>query len=317
MATTNIEKDGSLQQVQGSRLSMGMHLSGLINSVLLNAILLFGVFLTAAPYIYMIVGSFKPNTELWSWPIQFYPRTLVDPSLYPGQVTEVLGFIPLYLENYRWLFREQPYWRWFFNSFFLAAAQTSITLFLTSLAGFAFAKYDFRFKKAGFLLVLVSIMLPGQILLMPMFIQMAFLNWLNTYWAIMVPFAASPFAIFLMRQFMLSVPDELMDAARIDGSTEFGIFWRIVVHIQKPAFGILAIITFNGAFTDFLWPLIVLSSKKLYTLNLGLAILRGPYQTPYGAILAGSFLGTLPIVIVFLFMQRQFIAGLTAGALKE
>jgi ABC-type glycerol-3-phosphate transport system permease component len=120
-----------------------------------------------------------------------------------------------------------------------------------------------------------------------------------------------------MRQYMLSVPDELLDAARIDGSTEFGIFWRIVAPIQKPAYGILAILAFNGAWNDYLWPLIALNDKMLYTINLGVALLHGPYRTPFGSILAGSFLSTLPIILIFLFMQRQFIAGLTAGALKE
>jgi ABC-type glycerol-3-phosphate transport system permease component len=113
------------------------------------------------------------------------------------------------------------------------------------------------------------------------------------------------------------VPDELLDAARIDGSTEFGIFWRIVAPIQKPAYGILAILAFNGAWNDYLWPLIALNDKMLYTINLGVALLHGPYRTPFGSILAGSFLSTLPIILIFLFMQRQFIAGLTAGALKE
>ncbi len=297
------------------RFQMGMRASNLLGMIVVNAILLFGIFLTAAPYFYMIVSTFKPNTEIWSWPLTFYPKSLVDPTLYPGKVTNVLG-LNLYLENYRYLFAELPYVRWMINSLVLATGRSVLAIFLSSLAGFAFAKYDFRFKHVGFLLVLVSIMLPLEVLLVPLFIEMAALKWLNTYWAIIVPFAVVPFYIFLMRQFMIQVPNELMDAARIDGCTEFGIFWRVVAPVSKPAFGVLAILAFNAAWNDYLWPLIVLQDKMLYTVNLGIAVLYGPYQTPFGSILAGSFLGTLPIVAVFLLMQRQFIAGLTAGALK-
>ncbi len=303
-------------RIERRRFTLGMHATNLVLTIVINALLLIGVVLTAAPYVYMIASTFKPNSEIWSWPLTFYPKTLKDPNLYPGKVTMVLGFIPLYLENYRYLFQELPFWRWMFNSFFMAITRSLLSIFLSSLAGFAFAKYDFKLKKAGFLFVLLSIMLPFQVLLVPLFIEMAKLKWLNTYWAIIVPFAASPFFIFLMRQYMLSVPDELLDAGRIDGCTEFGLFWRIVMPIQKPAFGILGILAFNGAWNDYLWPLIVLQDKLLYTVNLGVAVLYGPYLTPFGTILAGSFLNTLPVVFVFLLMQRYFVAGLTAGALK-
>jgi ABC-type glycerol-3-phosphate transport system permease component len=318
MATTNIDnvnRQVALKRA-GSQAHLGSRLRDTLAVVVINGLLLFGVFLAAAPYVYMIASTFKPNSEIWSWPLRFYPMTLVNPDLYPGEVMHVLG-LPLYLENYRFLFTEEPFVRWAVNSVLLAVMRSVLAIFFTSLAGFALAKYEFRGRKLAFVLVLVSIMLPFEVLLIPLFIEMSKLGWLNTYWAIIVPFAVSPFYIFLMRQYMLGVPDELIDAARIDGCTEFGIFWRIVAPLQKPAYGILAILAFNQAWNDFLWPLIVLSDKKLYTINLGVALLHGPYKTPFGAILAGSFLGTLPIILVFLFMQRQFIAGLTAGALKE
>ena len=195
---------------------------------------------------------------------------MFDPLLYPDKVTNVAG-LSLYLENYRYLFVEEPFWRWMWNSTFLAVGRAVLAIFFTSLAGFAFAKYDFRFKKTGFIIILASIILPFEVLVIPLFIQMAAFGWLNTYRAIIIPFAVSPFFIFLMRQYMLGVPDELLDAARIDGCTEFGIFWRIVAPIQKPAYGILAILAFNGAWNDFLWPLIVLQGKEFYTATLGLA----------------------------------------------
>ncbi len=316
MATTRVGERAVEMGVAASRYGLGMRATNFLWTVLVNTVLVFGVIIVAAPYVYMIASTFKPNSEIWSWPLRFYPQTFENPDLYPGQVTKVLGFIPLYLENYRYLFQELPFWRWMFNSFFMAIVRSLLTIFLSSLAGFAFAKYRFRLQKLGFLFVLVSIMLPFQVLLVPLFIEMAKLQWLNTYWAIIIPFAASPFYIFLMRQYMLSVPDELLDAARIDGCTEFGLFWRVVAPIQKPAFGILAILAFNASWNDYLWPLIVLQDKLLYTVNLGVAVLYGPYLTPFGTILAGSFLNTLPIVAVFLIMQQYFVAGLTAGALK-
>jgi ABC-type glycerol-3-phosphate transport system permease component len=316
VATAQIDERVELEAARGRRYGLGMRTTGVINTVVINSLLLFGVFLTAAPYVYMVVSTFKPNSEIWTWPLKFYPMTLVNPDLYPGQVTDIFG-LRLYLENYRYLFEEEPFMRWAFNSVFLAVVRSTLAIFFSSLAGFAFAKYDFRFKKVGFLLVLVSLMLPFEVLLVPLFIEMAWLGWLNTYWAIIIPFAVSPFYIFLMRQYMLGVPNELLDAARIDGCTEFGIFWRVVAPIQKPAYGILAILAFNAAWNDYLWPLIALNDKMLYTINLGVALLYGPYRTPFGTILAGSFLGTLPIIVVFLLMQRQFIAGLTAGAIKE
>lgn len=312
MATANnVERTPST----GESFALGMRTSNIISAVVLNGVLLFGLFLTAMPYIYMIASTFKPNSEIWSWPLTFYPKSLFDPTLYPDQTTPFLG-LNLYLENYRYLFNEEPFWRWMWNSSFLAVLRAGLAIFFSSLAGFAYAKYDFRLKALSFVVILATLILPFEALIIPLFILMANIGWLNTYWAIIIPFAVSPFYIFLMRQYMLSVPDELLDAGRIDGCTEFGLFARIVAPIQKPAYGVLAILAFNAAWNDFLWPLIVLQDKDLYTATLGLALLHGPYETPFGSILAGSFIATIPMIIIFLAMQRQFIAGLTAGALK-
>jgi multiple sugar transport system permease protein/arabinosaccharide transport system permease protein len=298
-----------------ARHGLGIRATNIIATVVINLLLVLGVVGTAAPYVYMIASTFKPNAEIWGRPLTFYPQSLLNPALYPGEVTNVLG-LSLFLENYLHLFERLPFWRWTFNSFYMAITRSILGIFLSALAGFAFAKYEFRLKRVGFMLVLLSIMLPFQVILIPLFIQMAAFGWLNTYRAIVIPFAASPFLIFLMRQYMLSVPDELLDAARIDGCTEFGLFWRVVAPIQKPAFGVSGILAFTGAWNDFLWPLIVLHENLLYTVNLGIAVLYGPYETPYGAIMAGSFLNTVPIIVVFLLLQRYFVAGLTAGALK-
>ena len=234
---------------------------------------------------------------MFAWPVRILPKSL-------------------YLDNYRYLFSEYPFFRWYRNTILTTVIRTAITVFFSALAGFAFAKYDFRLKKPLFLLVLISIMLPFQVLLTPLFIEMAAFKWLDTYQGVIVPLAVSAFFIFLMRQYMLGVPDELMDAARIDGYSEAGIFWRVVAPIQKPAFAVVGILAFTTTWGDFLWPVIVLQTNKMFVFNVGIASMWGPYRVPYRAILAGSFLATLPVVLFFLAMQRQFIAGLTAGALK-
>jgi multiple sugar transport system permease protein/arabinosaccharide transport system permease protein len=146
--------------------------------------------------------------------------------------------------------------------------------------------------------------------------MMVTLGWLNSYIVLIVPFAASAFGIFLARQYILAVPTELIEAARMDGASEFGIFWRIVVPNLRPAMAVLGIIFFNASWNDFLWPLIILNERTLYTVNLALPSLRGPYGDQYGLVLAGAVLATVPIIFIFVFMQRHFIEGLMAGALK-
>lgn len=265
--------------------------------ILINVLLLVGVVIAVVPYVFMVTSTLKPNAELYSLPVRILPHEL-------------------YWENYRVLFSEYPFLLWFWNTVVLSIGRTFIGVLLSMLAGFAFAKYDFRFKRLLFTLVLISILLPFQIMLVPLFIQMAVMQWLNTYQGVILPFAVSAFLIFLARQYMLSVPDELLDAARIDGAGEFSIFWRVVLPTQKPALAVISILTFTNAWNDYLWPLIVLQETEKFVVNVGVASMLGPYRIPLGAVLAGSFLSTLPILIFFFFMQRQFIAGLTEGAIK-
>ena len=162
-------------------------------------------------------------------------------------------------------------------------------------------------------------MIPFQLIMTPLYIEMNKLKWLNSYWALVVPWIAPAFGIFLMRQYMLSLPTELLDAARMDGCSEFRIYWQVVLPLARPALGTLAIYEFMNSWNSFLWPLMVLRDLKLYTLPLGLATMLGDVQTgvvDYGQIMAGAFLAALPMVVLFLFMQRQFIAGLTLGSVK-
>lgn len=219
--------------------------------------------------------------------------------------------------NYRNLWKTVPYNRYFINSIFIATASTLLTLFFCSLGGYAFAKYRFRGQKILFGILLASMMVPFQVLLVPLFGLMYDIGWLNSYKAIIIPFSVGAFGVFLMRQFIVTIPTELLDAARIDGCSEFGIYYRIVLPIIKPALGALTIYSFLGSWNGYLWPLIILRDEEKYTLPIGLANLVGIYRQDYGMLMAGTLLSLMPIVILFLAMQREFVQGITLGSVKE
>ncbi|RKU07475.1 hypothetical protein C6503_24655 [Candidatus Poribacteria bacterium] len=222
-----------------------------------------------------------------------------------------------FTSNYRNLWKTVPYNRYFINSVFIATASTLLTLFFCSLGGYAFAKYQFRGQKILFGILLASMMVPFQVLLVPLFGLMYDIGWLNSYKAIIIPFSVGAFGVFLMRQFIVTIPSELLDAARIDGCSEFGIYYRIVLPIIKPALGALTIYSFLGSWNGYLWPLIILRDEAKYTLPIGLANLVGIYRQDYGMLMAGTLLSLMPIVILFLAMQREFVQGITLGSVKE
>ena len=222
-----------------------------------------------------------------------------------------------FTSNYRNLWKTVPYNRYFVNSIFIATASTLLTLFFCSLGGYAFAKYQFRGQKILFGILLASMMVPFQVLLVPLFGLMYDIGWLNSYKAIVIPFSVGAFGVFLMRQFIVTIPSELLDAARIDGCSEFGIYYRIVLPIIKPALGALTIYSFLGSWNGYLWPLIILRDEAKYTLPIGLANLVGIYRQDYGILMAGTLLSLMPIVILFLAMQREFVQGITLGGVKE
>lgn len=268
------------------------------NKFIVLSLLIVGVLITFLPFFYMIVCSFKTNAEIYTLPISFIPKRF-------------------YLENYRRLFREIPFAKQYFNSTFIASVQTILNVFLASLAGFGFAKYNFRLKNFLFIFLLVTMMIPGQVSLVPLFLMMHWFKWIDTYWAIIVPGAVSAFGIFFMRSSMMSIPDEILDSARIDGASEFGIYTRIILPMSTASIGILAILTFTGSWNNFMWPLIVLSSDTKMTLPVGLATLMNLYKIEYGMLMAGSFLSTIPILILLILVgQKAFIRGITIGALK-
>ncbi len=268
-----------------------------VNLMFMNTVVLIGVLLTAIPFIYMVTASVRSQGELYSLPVTIMPR-------------ESTG------NNYLKLFGDTDFFIWYGNTIFTAGVRTILGVWFAALAGCAFAKYTFRFKRFFFFLVLATLTLPFHVLLIPLFLMMANFGWVSNYLAIIVPGIVGAFNIFLMRQYIEAVPDELMDAARIDGASELRIFHSIVLPLVRPALGVVAILTFVNTWNDFLWPLIVLQDDKKYLLSNGIATMDGPYDVEIGAIMAASFLSTLPILIIFVLMQRQIIAGLTQGAIR-
>lgn len=268
-----------------------------LGSILINLLLLIGVVLTVIPFLYMVFSAFKPNSEIFGTPLTLWPT---HPTF----------------DNMVGLFTRVPFARWALNSAIVATVGTALSVLLGSLAGFAFAKYDFRFKNLLFFLMLATLLIPFQVLLVPQFQIMRVLHWFNTYQGLIVPRAVTAFGIFLMRQYTLGVPNELLDSARVDGASEFGIWWRVVLPLVRPGLAILAILSFTALWNDFFWPLIVTTNPSMFVLNLGIFSLVGPYDFQYGILLLGTLLASVPILIVFLIFQRQFITGLTQGAVK-
>jgi ABC-type glycerol-3-phosphate transport system permease component len=268
-----------------------------VGFVITNVVLLIGVLAEVLPYLFMALGAFKPNDEIFGESISFFPRDWTG-------------------ENMRLLIEGFPLVRWAFNTAVVAVLGTLLAVLLASLAGFAFAKHEFKFKKSLLTIMLVTILLPTQVLLVPQFQIMRTFDWFNTYEGLIIPRAVTAFGIILMRQFILSIPNELLDAARVDGATEFGIWWRIIVPLVQPGIAVLGILTFLNLWNDFFWPLIITTDPNMFVINLGISSLIGPYDFRYGMLLSGALLASLPVIVVFLFFQRQFVSGLTRGALK-
>ncbi len=260
-----------------------------------------GAFITLLPFIWMILSSIKNNAEIFRYPPTFFPETLI-------------------LDNFSKLFAMWPFATWYINSILVASIGTISVLFFSSLAGFGFAKYEFKGRNLMFGILIGSTMIPFQLILIPLFVQVSRLGMINSYAGLIIPGMAPALGIFLMKQFMSAIPNELLDSARIDGCSEFGIYWNIIVPLIRPAMGTLAIITFLGSWNSFLWPLVILRSDAMMTLPIGLARLTEnvPGKTrDFGVIMAAATLVSVPVIAVFMAMQRQFISGLLSGSVKQ
>jgi multiple sugar transport system permease protein len=221
-------------------------------------------------------------------------------------------------DNYQALLRAVPFWRTMWNSVYIGVMATASALFFCSLGGFALAMYDFKYKRQIFAFIMATFLMPGLLNLIPFFLTIQFLGWINQARALWIPGMASAFGIFMMRQFFASsMARDLMDAARIDGASEFRIFWSIGLPLVRPGLAALGLITFIGSWNNFLGPLVVLRGQRVMTVPLALRSLQGlAATTDWGAVILGSALAVTPLLIIFLFASRQIIEGLTQGALK-
>jgi len=254
----------------------------------------------AFPFYTMIVGAFMEQADLFS----------LTPTIVPRHVE---------LTSFGALFAEMPFHAYIFNSFKLAAGQTSGVLFFCSLAGFTFAKRRFPGRDALFTVLLTTMMIPGQSTLIPFYLLMAKLGWLNTFLPLWIPWWAPAFGIFLMRQYMVSlVPDELIDAATMDGCSFFGVYWRVALPVAAPALIVLGILNFINAWNDFLYSLLVFTGELSRTAPLALALFLGSQTNSprYSEMFAGGILATLPLIVIFFVFQRRLVEGVMAGAIK-
>lgn len=221
------------------------------------------------------------------------------------------------LDNYILLFAgKHEYWLWFLNSIILTVISVVSTLVVSAFVGYGFAAYTFKGQNAMFIFVLIILSIPLEVVMLPLYKQMSTWGLMDNYLSIVLPFMANASTIFFFRQYLLGIPRSLLEAGRIDGATEYGIFFRLVVPIMKPAFAAMAILNGMSAWNNYLWPLLVIRSSSKYTLTLGLNTLINPYGDNYSLLIVGSFFSIIPIFILFVCFQRYFIEGMTAGAVK-
>jgi arabinosaccharide transport system permease protein len=220
-------------------------------------------------------------------------------------------------KNYSFLFSgETSYFTWFKNSIIITVVQTALTLLVSASVGYGFAMYEFKFKNLLFMCVLVIMMIPMEIIMLPLFQLIIKIGLIDSKWGVILPFVAGPLPIFFFRQYLSGMPKDFLDAARVDGCSEYGIFARIILPLMKPAFAAMGIFVGMNSWNNFLWPMIVLSSREKLTLPIGLNALITPYGNNYDVLIAGAVFSVIPVVILFLLFQKYFIAGMTAGGVK-
>lgn len=262
---------------------------------LLYLILLLGGLGMVFPFVWMVVSSLKSASDI-------YTLSLVPPNPSLSNYTEVLN--------------DTAFVRWFANSLIVALITTASVAFFDSLVGFVLAKYRFPGRQVIFLLILSTLMVPTEMLVIPWYVMSINLGWTDSYWGIMFPGVISAFGVFLMRQFFLGVPNDLIDAARLDGFSEFRIFWKIALPLVKPAVAALCIFTFLGNWNAYIWPLIVVRSEEMRTLPVGIAFFSSESGSAFHLIMAAAAMTTIPVIIVFLIFQRQIIKGIALTGVK-
>ena len=287
---------------------MNKETSNPVAKVLMGIFFIILCILFLIPLYALLLGTFKGGAEL------FVSGLNLNPS-----------FSLLHTKAWRYLFtgimsngeyNPHDYFLWYRNSLMVVLVQGSLTLLLSSMVAYGLAKYNFKGKNVIFMCVLMVMMVPLEILMLPMYTQVNAMGLRNSYAGVMLPFLVSMSAVFFFRQFLTGIPYEMIEAGRIDGCTEYGVFFRIIVPVMKPAYASMAVLTGMGAWNALLWPMLVLSDMKKYTIPIGLNTLWSPYGNNYDLMITGSCFAILPLLLIYLFAQRFIVEGMTAGAVK-
>ncbi len=260
-----------------------------------HVLLVAGIITVVFPFLWMFATSFKQGAEIYNI------------SLIPRRPT---------LRNFAHLLENTKYPRWFLNSLIVAVTVTISELFFDSMAGYALAKLQFPGRDFMFILILSTLMIPTEMLIIPWFLMFTKTGWIDTYWGIMLPGLISAFGVFLMRQFMQSIPDDLLNAGRIDGLNEFGVWWHIALPNVKPALAALAILVFLGNWNAYLWPVIAVESPRMRTLPVGMSLFSGEAGSEWQLIMGAATLAVIPVVIVYSIFQRQIVEGVALTGMK-
>ena len=282
-----------------------------LGKLIVYLLLTAGAIIFIAPWAWMVSASFQPISAIFDWPPNWIPETFS-------------------LRNYTRFLAAEGFYRWVLNSGFLAVMVLLIQMFFNSLAAYSFAKRKFPGRDALFLLMLATLMIPGQLFLIPNYLillrtplfggnnllGMGGNGMLDSYWGILIPYSFSVWSVFFMRQYMKTLPDDLLDAARMDGASEFAIYWKVVLPLCGPVLAAQAIFTFTFVWNDFFWPLIVIDSSELRTLQLGLALFIVRNKTVWDIVFAGSVISTIPVLLIFIFFQKYFIRGIALTGMK-
>ena len=272
--------------------------SGFRQALVTYPLLILVTLVSLLPYYWMVACSFKTNDTMFAMPLQWVPN-------------------PINWNAYGDAWKAQDFTRYFLNTGFVAVAITLGNLLLASLAGYSLCKFRYFGRGALFLLILSTMMLPLEVTMVPLFLTVKQLGWPNTYEGLIVPFLVEGFGVFLMRQYLQSIPNELIEAARIDGASELRIYAQIVMPLCKPALAALGVFTFREAWDMYIWPLIIVTKDSLRTLPLGISLFMSSFGTAWDQLMAIAAIGTLPMILLFFFLQRSFIQGIAVSGLKE
>lgn len=279
---------------------MSMKKKSQISSILLFILFTVIAIITLLPLLLLAVSSLRPGSDLMRYGLNFS-----------------IDWANANLDEYKLLFSgENNYFIWYRNSLVITVVQVALALFLSACVGYGFAMYDFKFKNALFLCVLLVMMVPNEVILLPLYRLVQKMGLMNSMWGIILPYIVVPMLVFFFRQYLSGIPRDFLDAARVDGCTEYGIFFKIMVPLMKPSFAAMGIYQGMQSWNNFLWPMIVINDINKITLPVGLQSLLSPYGNNYDILIAGSCFAIIPILILFICFQRYFIEGMTAGGVK-